>query len=94
MDDRDKFLLDDVTFWPRDRRRSASGIPPNRIERRATAMLRPVTPARRRALPQDDLDLKFSIEGGLSASSTRGYNPYDNKPRSNDTVPWRNPRRR
>ncbi len=91
MDDPDTFLLDDVTFWPRERRRSTSGTAPNRIERRAASPARPVKPARRR--PQDDLDFKFSIEGGLPSSPIRGYNPYDNKPRNNDVLPWHTRRR-
>lgn len=90
MNERDKTLLDDVTFWPRERRRT-HGVPPNRIERRATSSLRTTRPPRR--APQDDLELTFSVEGGLAASKSRGYNPYDNKPRTNDTMPW-NTRRR
>jgi hypothetical protein len=91
MSDRDPSLLDDVTYWPTERRRTLFSRPPNRIERRAAATVRPVTPSRRRQL--DDLDFKFSLEGGLPASPVRGYNPYDNTPRRNDVMPW-NPRRR
>lgn len=91
MNDRDKSLLDDVTFWPRERRRTR-GVPPNRIERRATCTLRTTRPPRRE-LPAD-LELTFSIEGGLAAGKNSGYNPYDNKPRTNDIVPWNSRRRR
>lgn len=91
MNDRDKTLRDDVTFWPRERRRSATSAPPNRVERRGVSTLRPGKTGR--AAQQDDLDLVFSLEGGLAASPSRGYNPYDSKPRRDDVLPWSTRRR-
>lgn len=91
MSDRGKSVRDNLIWWPASRSSRDGGKVANRVVgRRAAPPSAATEPGARLA---DDSELTFSVEGGLAPNRKRGYNPYDHKPRPNDTLPW-TPRRR
>lgn len=105
MSDREKSLLDDVTWWPLMRRHNPRvSAPKGFAERRQNRVVgrQPGAAQQPRSVPSiaqqrrritDEYALSLTLEEGFSPGIRTGYDPYNCKAKNNDVMPW-NPRRR